>query len=271
MAGTTEISGAALQRRHAERLASGHFRPSLPPGVVDPQNVCGLLDLLLRVTTEGIFGVDSHDCCVFVNDAALSMLGYPLDRLLGERILDVIEVPGEESRFLRADGSCFPVRVFSCPWPYFTAVPDQESGTVYVFQDLTETARVEGEMRELSRRHRELFDYVITGVYQTSPEGELLAVNPALIELLGFDSEHDLRAIDVAQLYVEPEQRKAMLARLERDGVLRNVILTLRRKDGQIIQLVENARAVRASDGRMTYFEGTLNPIGQRYWAQSED
>jgi PAS domain S-box-containing protein len=130
-----------------------------------------------------------------------------------------------------------------------------------VFLDLSDELRRVRELREATRRHRELFDYVASGVYQTSPEGELLAVNPALIRLLGFESENELRAMDVANLYEHPEQRAQFTALLERDGFLRNAVLTLRRTDGQVIRIVENGRIVRGEDGRGLYYEGTLNPV----------
>ena len=216
-----------------------------------------LLDLILEITTEGIFGVDANGRCTFVNDAAASMLGCAPERLLGTLILDRIRVTADDSRFVRGDDSSFPIRVFSYPW-----IEERDvSGAIYVFQDLTATSRLERELEEARRRHRELFDNVTTGVYQTSPEGELLAANPALIQLLGFQSENEVRALDVSALYVDPEERKQFTAELERDGFLRNVILTLRRKDGSIIRVVENSRAFRAEDGRVVYYEGTLNPI----------
>ena len=218
-----------------------------------------LLDLILEITTEGIFGVDAGGCCTFVNDAAASMLGCAPDRLLGTHILERIHVSADDSRFVRGDSSSFPIRVFSYPW----IEDDDVNGAIYVFQDLTATQRLDRELNEARRRHCELFDYVTSGVFQTSPEGELLAANPALIQLLGFESENELRALDVRCLYQDPEQRKQFTAELERDGFLRNVVLTLRRKDGSIMRVVENSRAVRAEDGRVIYYEGTLNPLSE--------
>lgn len=218
-----------------------------------------LLDMVLKVAPGGIFGVDAEGHCTFVNDSATSMLGYAPELLLGAPILEMIQAASAESRLVRADGSCFPASILSYPWVQAGAM----IGTVYVFQDLTDELRRERELREATRRHRELFDYVTSGVYQTSPEGELLAVNPALIQMMGFESENELRAMDVANLYEQPLQREHFTALLDRDGFLRNAVLTLRRKDGQIIRVVENGRTVRGEDGRVLYYEGTLNPIAE--------
>ena len=41
--------------------------------------------LLLESAGEGIYGLDSEGRCTFVNEAALAMLGYARDELLGRR------------------------------------------------------------------------------------------------------------------------------------------------------------------------------------------
>ena len=221
------------------------------------QEAVRVLEVLLEVTTEGIFGTDAEGRCVFINDSATAMLGYTAEWLAGRPILNLIQSPNDESRFIRADGSCFPIRLLCYAWDRAGRV----RGSICVFQDLTETMRLERELRETSRRHRALFEHVNSGVYQTSREGELLAVNTTLVDMLGFDSEQDLRAVDVKDLYLNPQERRDKTAQLEQDGFLRDVTLTLRRKDGRVIRVIENARAVRGQDGRVIYYEGTLSRV----------
>src|SRR5712671_2669054 len=54
-------------------------------------------------------------------------------------------------------------------------------------------------------RFRELFDNVIDGVYQSTADGKLLTVNPALVKMLGYESQKDLLQVDIKTLYVHPE------------------------------------------------------------------
>jgi PAS domain S-box-containing protein len=185
------------------------------------------------------------------------MLGYPAGALHGKRILDLIQVAGDDSQFKRRDGSLLSVRILSYPWNRAL----YGRGSICVFHDLSEQSRLERLLRDAVRRRRELVKYCSNGIYETSREGELLSVNAGLVRLLGFASEHELRAVDVKDLYVNAQDRSDKIAQLERDGFLRNVVLTLRRKDGAIMRVLENAHAVSGDDGRIVYYEGILTPI----------
>jgi diguanylate cyclase (GGDEF)-like protein/PAS domain S-box-containing protein len=57
--------------------------------------------LLLESVGEGIYGLDSEGRCTFVNEAALAMLGYASDELLGREIHGLIH-------HSHADGSAYP-------------------------------------------------------------------------------------------------------------------------------------------------------------------
>ena len=239
------------------------------------------LELLLESTGEGIFGIDVEGLCTFVNGSAAAMLGYRRQDLLGKYMHGVIhyrKLAGqpypadqcpilqslrdgrgcrvEDEAFVRADGSAFPAEYSSFPI-LENGIP---RGAIVTFADVSHRKRLEEALRLSESRYRGLFDYISEGVYQTSPNGELLATNRALVDLLGYSSENELRALDVNQLYVNPADRRALTAQLDNDGHLENAELRLLRKDGVAITLVENARAVRDERGRVAYYEGTLSP-----------
>jgi len=86
-----------------------------------------------------------------------------------------------------------------------------------------------------------------------------------LVKMLGYASEKELCAKATAKrLYVNPEERKELLRKLDKDGVLRNVEFGLRRKDGKTICVLENARVVREDDGKSYHYEGVLTDITSR-------
>lgn len=112
------------------------------------------------------------------------------------------------------------------------------------------------------RKFRTLFENMLEGFYQSTREGKFLTVNPALVRMLGYDSEEDLKSVNISHdLYQSPEQRKAWLSELEVKRELRNAELFLRRKDGRTLVALENARVVRDESGSLLFYEGTITDI----------
>jgi PAS domain S-box-containing protein len=110
-----------------------------------------------------------------------------------------------------------------------------------------------------------LFENVLEGVYQSTPAGRILAANPMLVSMLGLACEADMNDVNIARdLYVDPNVRTRLLERLERDGSFQHIEYRLRRRDGIVITVQENARVVRDEEGRVLYYEGTLTDITER-------
>ncbi len=115
-------------------------------------------------------------------------------------------------------------------------------------------------------RYRELYENVVAGVFQTTPEGKFMAANPALVRLLGYASEDELLELNIGEdLYLHAEDRSNWLRNMAPAGEIRNAELVLRRKDGRKIVVLENSRAVRDEVGRILYYEGTLTDITEAH------
>ncbi|MDJ0938894.1 MAG: EAL domain-containing protein [Woeseiaceae bacterium] len=128
----------------------------------------------------------------------------------------------------------------------------------------------EDRLRSSEARYRGLFENVVDGVYIASRDGELVAANPALVEMLGYDSVEELKSVGLTtMLYVNPVDRERVFARLEADGIVKNFEYRLRRKDGEEIVVLENARAVYDDDGHIVAHEGTITDITERKRAET--
>jgi diguanylate cyclase (GGDEF)-like protein/PAS domain S-box-containing protein len=128
----------------------------------------------------------------------------------------------------------------------------------------------EDKLRSSEARYRGLFENVIDGVYIASRDGEIIAANPALVEMLGYTSVEEIKAAGrTTLLYVNPIDRERVFARLEAEGFVKNFEYRLRRKDGTVIVVLENARAVRDDDGRIVAHEGTITDITDRKRAET--
>ena len=128
----------------------------------------------------------------------------------------------------------------------------------------------EERLRSSEARYRGLFENVIDGVYIASREGDIIAANPALVEMLGYGSVDEIKAAGrTTMLYVNPIDRERVFARLEAEGFVKNFEYRLRRKDKTEIVVLENARAVYDDDGRIVAHEGTITDITERKRAET--
>ncbi len=132
-----------------------------------------------------------------------------------------------------------------------------------------ERRQSEEALRRSEARYRGLFENVIEGVYRTDTSGRLESVNPALVKMLGFERDEELLCLPSADsLYVDPTDRKRIIEALHRDGRVHSAEFQLRRQDGQVITVLENARVVHDADGTIVGYEGTLADISKRKLAE---
>jgi PAS domain S-box-containing protein len=121
---------------------------------------------------------------------------------------------------------------------------------------------INGEREYLNKS---LFEDVHDGIYRTTPDGRILTANPALVKMLGYDSEEELKSKNIGRdLYVSPKERKRLLKEIDAKGRLADVELHLKKKDGSHIIVLENSQSVCTSEGKLAYYEGTLTEITGR-------
>jgi len=117
-------------------------------------------------------------------------------------------------------------------------------------------------LKASEQRYRELFQNVTAGVFQTTCDGKFMAANPALVRMLGYDSEDELLDVDIARdVYMDPDHRENWVRAMTEGGEVRNAELVLKRKDGSKIVVLENSRAVRDDEGHVLFYEGALTDI----------
>ena len=241
---------------------------------------------LIDTSNEGIWVVDARGTVTYANPRMGEILGCVASELVGRRAEEFFfppDLPMERIRFhdrrpghreqfdrrlRRKDGSETWVLACSSSFPGNKGDSD---GVLAMMTDITERKIAEQALRRSEQRFRGLFENVLEGVYQSTPEGQIIAANPMLLNMLGMASEAELNDVNIARdLYVDPGVRKRLLERLEQDGSFRNVEYQLRRRDGKTITVRENARAVRNEDGRVAYYEGTLSDVTELIQIESE-
>ena len=132
---------------------------------------------------------------------------------------------------------------------------------------LIQRKQTEEALRIAEEKYHSIVENAVEGIFQTSPDGRFLSANLALAKIYGYNSAKDLieSIEDVSQqVYVDSNRRQEFLALMEADNEVKEFESLVYRKDSQLIWVSENTRAVRDSQGRLLYYEGTVSDITER-------
>lgn len=137
--------------------------------------------------------------------------------------------------------------------------------------DLTDPSMLPKALSQQKRIYNELIENATMGIFQSTADGAYLTVNPALARIYGYDDIDDMldNLTDIGeQLYVEPGTRERFLKVLRDKGRVKHFESQIRRRDGSVIWIAEDARAVRGESGEFLYFEGFVREIT---WRKEEE
>lgn len=127
------------------------------------------------------------------------------------------------------------------------------------------------ELQEAEARYRSIFENAVEGIYQSTPDGRFLVVNPALARIYGYSSPEELmQSITYipTQLYVHPDLRLEFVEMIDRHGEVSGFESDVYCRDGRIIWISENAHAVRDDWGKIRYYEGIVQDVTARRAAE---
>jgi len=136
-----------------------------------------------------------------------------------------------------------------------------------------ERHRMDLALLEAEEKYHSLFDHLVEGIFQTTPEGRYLLANSALARMYGYSSPEELLQglTDIGRrLYVEKGRREEFIRLMQEHDIITGFESPIYRKDGSVIWISENCRAVRDAQGRLLYYEGTVEDITQRRQAEQQ-
>ncbi|MCS6813350.1 MAG: PAS domain S-box protein, partial [Cyanobacteria bacterium] len=149
---------------------------------------------------------------------------------------------------------------------------DQPISYIVILRDLTEQQAAADALRKAEANYRSIFEHVVEGIFQTTPDGRYLSVNPAQAKMLGYDSPAQMleEVSTVATgFYVDPDRRQYLVDQIQQHGSVQGFESQVYRRDGSIIWISENVRAVYDLDKNLLYYEGTSTDITQRKLAEA--
>ncbi|MGG6295932.1 AAA-like domain-containing protein [Leptolyngbya sp. AN02str] len=136
-----------------------------------------------------------------------------------------------------------------------------------IIRNITEQKRAEAALRIAEENYRGIFENALEGIFQATPNGRYIRINPAMARIYGYGSAEDMieHVDDIAlQMYVDPADRQEFHRQMDTQGTVKNQVYQSPRKDGSLIWVEENTRAVQDENGNLLYYEGILEDITEQ-------
>ncbi len=180
---------------------------------------------VLRIGRDGALAYANPGCAALL-DAWDMAVGAPMPAPFAAAATRALE-SGARTTFRLPVGETL-LEMIACPLP--------ASREVNCYgRDITLERRIGDDGNAFDSRLRELFDVAGLGLFQSTPDGRILAVSDSMARLFGYASpEAMLAAIghDAAQVFLDPGERMRIVERLRRDGELARLDVVNKRRDG---------------------------------------
>jgi PAS domain S-box-containing protein len=131
--------------------------------------------------------------------------------------------------------------------------------------------QAEQSLRQAEEKYRSIFENAVEGIFQITPAGRLITVNPALVRMLGYPSAQALleHLSDRGQpLDGDVFWRAEFIRHMVQHGAVSGFEVQLYRHDGSALWTSINARAVYDAGGGLRYYEGSIEDITERRRAE---
>jgi PAS domain S-box-containing protein len=129
----------------------------------------------------------------------------------------------------------------------------------------------ENALKESEEQFRSLYENSTIGLYRTTPQGDILLANPTLVRILGYDNFDELAHRNLEQDGYEPDYlRSKFKSNVEKSGTVISFESKWMKKDKTSLWVRENSKAIRAADGNVLYYDGTVEDITEQKHAEEE-
>ncbi|UOQ81469.1 MULTISPECIES: PAS domain S-box protein [Hymenobacter] len=112
-----------------------------------------------------------------------------------------------------------------------------------IAHDITDKKRSQLELAAQEEKFRAIFESFQDVYYRTDGKGILTLVSPSVYDMLGYTPE-EVTGTPIADYYLYPTEREALLASVRETGGARNFEVTMRHKSGLAVSVLVNARRV---------------------------
>lgn len=277
-------------------IALGEKNDALKKTVDETQNLYGALRRsenkyrsVINAVQDILFELDENGRFVFLNAAWEKTTGIRNDEALGQDFFGFLDNEKEEEARLKFNHLLRGEEVFyrgkallkvksgelRTVQLVFSALKEGKEEGVKVIGTLTDIEdkqQAERALDEVEKKYRTIVENASGGIYQIEPDGTFMSANPAFAHIFGFATVEEMKQKlpDIRMVYASASDRRAYESELMRNGFVRNHETQVRKYDGSLIWINENARVVKDNHDRVIYFEGSIEDITARKQAEIE-
>ncbi len=231
-----------------------------------------------------IFEIDTEGTVLFLSMAWQHITGFEVERSKGSNLFSILYPADQEKQredyalFIKGQKQAYNtftrLRIsdgtFRAVELSLSMVRRDKNGNLRVVGTLTdveERRRAERALAEAEKKYRMIVENAAGGLYQLTPEGIYLSANPAMANVLGYDSSAEmLRLIKNANGYVYPDkdERDRLMDTLKAQEQIFGYETQVLTKDDKKIWVRENIRLVKDEQNNDLYYEGSMEDITQR-------
>lgn len=242
-----------------------------------------LFHALINTMTEAVIAIGENDRIFLFNPAAEILFGRKANEIIGKRLDElipkeyrkkhrryikdffsvgapegaanqIIEIPG-----LRSGGEEFSMEI-----SLSTGHSDGKNFIVAVARDISGKKQALAALKASEEKYRTLQENLPLGIYRSTPQGKILAVNQAFVSILGYKSRFEVLSLSSFDFYLEQKYREELMARLEKEGAITNFEAQLLRNDGTALWASISVKAVKDEEGTILHLDGIVEDIRER-------
>ena len=238
------------------------------------------VEILNRIP-DGLFTTDQEWRITYFNPAAEKITGFSAYDAVGMYCRDVFknsicesdcalkravaegnDIHNREYTITNIDGEKVPI---ICSTSAFQDSSDRITGGIEIFKDISEIKRLQEEVVRREKKYRRVFEGSHDMIYTTNQQGDILDMNQAGIEMLGFPNKESLLASVAARdMYKNPLDREKFLEIINRTGFTKDYEVEFKKRNGETLQVLLSSRRYENAETGDVEYEGIIKDITHR-------
>ncbi len=142
---------------------------------------------------------------------------------------------------------------------------------VLLICNIRKTRTIARAFQHYEQRYDNIVENIIDGYYCADLGGNILMASPSCVQMFGYTRLDEVLNKNIAQtMYRTPEERRAFMERILREGRVIGFQVSMLKKDGEPIDVEANSTLVYDASGKVIGVEGVIRDITAHKRAQQE-